>query len=149
LVSLTRHATPCTQQCLLLLSQSLLHTQPFTRSHSVPFKKKMAVMAVHQFAQCITCHAWSPDQSSDYSLSLVFFRLESEKILLFPERIEQAFHFFLFSFTSFRKSDSTVVSILYFFLFIDGLWRFFAFVDAILIGSLILGILLMLVCLIV
>lgn len=23
----------------------------------------MAVMAVHQFAQCITCHAWSPDQS--------------------------------------------------------------------------------------
>ncbi|XP_061364397.1 actin-related protein 2/3 complex subunit 1B-like isoform X1 [Gastrolobium bilobum] len=23
----------------------------------------MTVMAVHQFAQCITCHAWSPDQS--------------------------------------------------------------------------------------
>ncbi|XP_027342320.1 actin-related protein 2/3 complex subunit 1B-like [Abrus precatorius] len=23
----------------------------------------MAAMAVHQFAQCITCHAWSPDQS--------------------------------------------------------------------------------------
>ncbi|XP_004500004.1 actin-related protein 2/3 complex subunit 1B-like [Cicer arietinum] len=23
----------------------------------------MAVIAVHQFAQCITCHAWSPDQS--------------------------------------------------------------------------------------
>ncbi|KAL5139505.1 Actin-related protein 2/3 complex subunit 1B [Glycine soja] len=26
-------------------------------------EENMAVMAVHQFAQCITCHAWSPDQS--------------------------------------------------------------------------------------
>ncbi|XVF58554.1 hypothetical protein PTKIN_Ptkin07bG0075500 [Pterospermum kingtungense] len=25
--------------------------------------KRMAAVAVHQFAQCITCHAWSPDQS--------------------------------------------------------------------------------------
>jgi hypothetical protein len=27
----------------------------------------MAVISVHQFAQCITCHAWSPDQSSNHS----------------------------------------------------------------------------------
>ncbi|KAK7333590.1 hypothetical protein VNO80_30365 [Phaseolus coccineus] len=32
-------------------------------------------MAVHQFAQCITCHAWSADQSSNYPLfSLSIFR---------------------------------------------------------------------------
>ncbi|KAK7332922.1 hypothetical protein VNO80_29679 [Phaseolus coccineus] len=30
----------------------------------------MRVMAVHQFAQCITCHAWSADQSSNYLRSL-------------------------------------------------------------------------------
>jgi hypothetical protein len=30
-------------------------------------KTKMAVISVHQFAQCITCHAWSPDQSSNHS----------------------------------------------------------------------------------
>ncbi|CAD5184698.1 unnamed protein product [Musa acuminata subsp. malaccensis] len=24
----------------------------------------MAAVAIHQFAQCITCHAWCPDQSS-------------------------------------------------------------------------------------
>lgn len=24
----------------------------------------MAAIAVHKFAQCITCHAWSPDHSS-------------------------------------------------------------------------------------
>jgi len=24
-----------------------------------------AAVAIHQFAECITCHAWSPDQSSN------------------------------------------------------------------------------------
>jgi hypothetical protein len=25
----------------------------------------MAAQAIHQFAECITCHAWSPDHSSN------------------------------------------------------------------------------------
>ncbi|RZR70781.1 hypothetical protein BHM03_00001503 [Ensete ventricosum] len=35
----------------------------------------MAAVAIHQFAQCITCHAWSPDQSSNslFILSLLHF----------------------------------------------------------------------------
>lgn len=34
---------------------------------------KMAAVAVHQFAQCITCHAWSPDHSSNFILSFNLF----------------------------------------------------------------------------
>uniref|UniRef100_A0A0A9ESN9 Actin-related protein 2/3 complex subunit 1B n=1 Tax=Arundo donax TaxID=35708 RepID=A0A0A9ESN9_ARUDO len=33
--------------------------------------------AIHQFAECITCHAWSPDQSSlSLSLSLSLSALD-------------------------------------------------------------------------
>jgi hypothetical protein len=30
----------------------------------------MAAVAIHQFAECITCHAWSPDQTSNLSPTL-------------------------------------------------------------------------------
>ncbi|KAA3479910.1 actin-related protein 2/3 complex subunit 1A-like isoform X3 [Gossypium australe] len=33
----------------------------------------MAAVAVHQFAQCITCHAWSPDHSSNFIHSFNLF----------------------------------------------------------------------------
>ena len=63
------------------------------RSHSLLFpflqlthrkrekeSEKMAVTAVHQFAQCITCHAWSPDQSSNsLPFLLLFSCLDAEK----------------------------------------------------------------------
>jgi len=49
----------------------------------------MVVMAVHQFAQCITCHAWSADQSSNYCISLFklfyFFGLDSDKFTVSRE----------------------------------------------------------------
>lgn len=35
----------------------------------------MAAIAVHKFAQCITCHAWSPDHSSKCYYSSLLLQL--------------------------------------------------------------------------
>ena len=40
----------------------------------------MAVVAIHQFAKCITCHAWSPDQKSkipDHGCPLLLLEFSS------------------------------------------------------------------------
>ncbi|XWS44493.1 hypothetical protein CRYUN_Cryun15aG0050200 [Craigia yunnanensis] len=47
------------------VSSKLAHLSPSHSQLSISNSsaKKMAAIAVHQFAQCITCHAWSPDHS--------------------------------------------------------------------------------------
>jgi hypothetical protein len=52
----------------------------------------MAAISVHQFAQCITCHAWSPDYSSKFyihysSITSFFFLFNFFFFLcLFPDK---------------------------------------------------------------
>ena len=64
-----------------------------------------------------------------------FLCLDSEKIVTVSRENRIGLSILLFSFTNFRKFDSTVVSIFLFLPFLDGLWKLLAFVDAILIGS--------------
>lgn len=88
-----------TAQTLIHSSRSLLlcfvtedpnHTSLFLR-FAFYWVREMAAIAVHQISQSITCHAWSPDQSSnseiypDFScffFLITFSCLDAEKIPL-------------------------------------------------------------------
>lgn len=60
-----------------LIPSSLLHqriptTFTFSLLRILSYLWEMATIAVHQISQSITCHAWSPDQSSNSALYRAF-----------------------------------------------------------------------------